>query len=45
VTFDGHECGAFGSSLQAIHDGYVTITGYKRLPECVEAERRAQEGV
>ena len=43
-NFDSRECGAFGSTLQPIYAEYFAISGYKRLPECVKAERRAQEG-
>ena len=43
-AFDSHECGAFGATLQPIRERYPVITGYLRLPECIEAEKRAKEG-
>jgi len=44
TTFDGAECVAFQGRLElAMLPGSLALR-YKRLPECVEAERRAQEG-
>jgi hypothetical protein len=43
-TFDGTECVAFQGRLELdVLPGSLALR-YKRLPECVEAERRAQEG-
>ena len=41
-TFDGMECGAFDRDLEFIPHG--VNPHYLRLPECIEAEKRAKEG-
>lgn len=44
TTFDGAECVAFKGRLELEVFPIVQALRYKRLPECVEAEKRAREG-